>query len=154
VQSVKNFQNKKEVELAVYEGKKLASVPVDPAPVSSAVKVDYIIRGCPIDKREFLEIVKSLLLGNRPIQREWAVCVECRVREKACLLERGMICLGPVTYGGCGAVCTTNGLFCIGCRGMMDDANTKEFVENLKARKHPKDAIRSAFSTILNTGIK
>jgi sulfhydrogenase subunit delta len=150
VQSVKNFQNKKEVEHTVYEGTKMEVVPVDPRPLSAVMTVDYQVRGCPIDKREFVEILKAFLMGNKPLQREFAVCVECRVRENPCLLEQGLICLGPVTYAGCGAVCTSNGLFCIGCRGMMDDANTKAFVDNLKFRKHTGTAIKDAFTTILN----
>ncbi len=148
VQAVKNFQNKKSVEKAVFGARMPDIEHVDPAPISKYVDVDYHIRGCPIDNNEFVEILKQLLLGVKPYQREWAVCVECRAKENVCLLEKGKICLGPISYSGCDAVCPSNGLECIGCRGIMDDSNIKAYVKMLKEKKHSISSIKDAFTTI------
>jgi F420-non-reducing hydrogenase small subunit len=34
-----------------------------------------------------------------------------------CFLSQGTVCLGSITKGGCGAICTRGGLPCWGCRG-------------------------------------
>ena len=39
------------------------------------------------------------------------------------LLEKGVVCLGPLTRCGCEAICTRYGDACYGCRGLMDAAN-------------------------------
>lgn len=45
------------------------------------------------------------------------VCAECPLHEGDCLLEKGEICLGPLTIAGCGGVCMYEGRVCEGCRG-------------------------------------
>ena len=48
------------------------------------------------------------------------------------VLNEGKICLGPITNGGCDALCPTNSTTCYGCRGPCKDANIKSFIEVLK----------------------
>jgi sulfhydrogenase subunit delta len=131
VQAIKNFMDRDEAEEAVY-GKKDFLRYKDVLSLSEAIKVDLVIRGCPIDKHEFLDIVKLLLLGEHAVQKEEAVCAECRLHETGCIIESGGKCLGPITYCGCGAVCPQNGTWCIGCRGAMDDLNLDAFIARLK----------------------
>ena len=121
---------------------------VKPSAIGKHVKVDFEIKGCPIDNREFVTILKQLLLGVKPYQREWPVCVECKENENPCLLDEGRICLGPVTYAGCDAVCPGNALYCVGCRGIMHDSNIKAYVKNLKERGHSITSIKNAFHMI------
>lgn len=154
VQAMKNFMKQRSVEHAVY-GKRMPDItPVDPAPLSKHIEVNHEVRGCPIDNREFAEILKQLLFGLTPYQREWPVCVECRLQRNACLLEKGEICLGAISYAGCRAVCPSNGLACIGCRGIMHDANIEAFVSLLKKRKHSLARIRQAFQTIYGPNMR
>jgi sulfhydrogenase subunit delta len=114
-----------ELARAVYGGREdgvFAALP-DPAPLATVVEVNYEIRGCPIDRREFLEAVRSLLAGTVPATPPHAVCVECTLRATSCLLERGVPCLGSVARAGCGAVCPAYGAPCEACRGFHDVPN-------------------------------
>jgi sulfhydrogenase subunit delta len=95
------------------------SIPVQP--ISAVVKVDYEVRGCPMSAPEYLHLFKSLVLGRKPEDIDYAVCVECKQKENECVLDKGMFCLGPITRAGCGAICPGNGQYCIGCRGMVSN---------------------------------
>ncbi len=92
-------------------------------PVDQVVKVDYYVYGCPIYPPEFLKIVKAILAGLPYKVPNKAVCVECKLNENVCLYEKGVICLGPITKGGCNSWCPNNGNICYGCRGLLDDPN-------------------------------
>jgi coenzyme F420-reducing hydrogenase gamma subunit len=93
-------------------------------PLRDFVNVDATIRGCPIEKDEFLQAVACLLNGDPPQPVEYPVCAECRMREQECLLlNYGIHCSGPITAGGCGARCPGFNSPCIGCRGPADEAN-------------------------------
>jgi ferredoxin len=47
------------------------------------------------------------------------VCAECPNQKDGCLLSRGVLCLGPLTYGNCDAFCTKRGYRCEGCHSTM-----------------------------------
>jgi sulfhydrogenase subunit delta len=93
------------------------------SPIASVVQVDYEIRGCPIDRAEFLDAVRSLLAGTVPYTPPYAVCVQCTLRGTPCLLERGLPCLGAVARAGCEAICPAYGAPCEACRGFHDAPN-------------------------------
>jgi len=44
------------------------------------------------------------------------------VKDNICLVSQGVMCLGLITKGGCGAACLQGGLPCWGCRGPMQKA--------------------------------
>ncbi len=100
-------------------------------PLDEVVEVDYYIRSCPIDRDEFLHLIKSLLMGKEPYDPNYPVCVECRIDENVCLydLNDGEFCQGPVTRAGCGALCPGFGSACMGCRGLVDDANVESMID-------------------------
>ncbi len=91
--------------------------------IDEVVKVDYKIHGCPIDRKEFTYILRSLLMGKTPEIPEWPVCVECKSKGNPCLWEYGQVCLGPIIRAGCGARCPSSGFRCFGCRGYIDNPN-------------------------------
>ncbi len=91
--------------------------------VDEVVKVDYKVHGCPIDKREFTYILRCLVLGKKPVIPYYPVCVECKQNGNICRFEYNEICLGPITRAGCGAKCPSNGAWCFGCRGLVDNPN-------------------------------
>ncbi|MBN1661637.1 MAG: NADH:ubiquinone oxidoreductase [Anaerolineae bacterium] len=88
-------------------------------PIDQVIQVDAFIPGCPIDRFEFLEVVKQVLLGKTPHIADYPLCVECKLKENVCLFDKGGVCLGPITRAGCGAICPTYGDGCEGCRGLI-----------------------------------
>ncbi len=92
-------------------------------PISAVIEVDAFIPGCPIDRGEFLRVVKDLLLGKKPSIPDYPLCVECKLKENVCIFDRGGTCLGPITRAGCGAICPTYGDGCEGCRGPIPHPN-------------------------------
>jgi sulfhydrogenase subunit delta len=93
--------------------------------VHEVVPVDFMLRGCPMEPREFLHLVKSLLTGRVPHFPANAVCVECKKAGNECVFDRGLACLGPIAYGGCDAVCIRGGHVCDACRGLLPYANVE-----------------------------
>ncbi len=125
VNAMRNRRPVTELARDVYEGRQdgvFAALP-DASPLASVVQVNYEIRGCPIDRHEFLEAVRSLLAGTVPVTPPYAVCVECTLRGTPCLLERGVPCLGSVARAGCNAPCPAYGAPCEACRGCHDVPN-------------------------------
>ena len=120
-----NWQTMDEVKKCVY-GDHYNMPHLDTYPtrgVDEVVDVDLYIPGCPINRDEFLRIVKELSLGKIPRLPNHAVCVECKLKENICLFDMGIICLGPLARAGCGAICPSNGAPCDACRGTMDNPN-------------------------------
>lgn len=98
-------------------------------PLKNYVKVDFWLRGCPIVKEEFEKVLKEILIGKILKEDAYPVCIECKKNELLCLLKKGKICLGPLTYGGCNAVCLSSNFPCLGCRGILEDANLRSEIE-------------------------
>ncbi|MBC8214501.1 MAG: NADH:ubiquinone oxidoreductase [Candidatus Marinimicrobia bacterium] len=128
------MKNQKPLEVAREEvyGKDKDLFPTLPAlPLSAYVKVDFEIRGCPMTQQEFLRVVTALLMGKNPIIPDYAVCVECKLKENECVYGNGMICMGPITRAGCDAQCPSFGQYCIGCRGLVSHPNKEAMIEIL-----------------------
>lgn len=132
INAIKNLHPMDEVQETVYGKDKYLFPSIPAQPVSAIVKVDYEVRGCPMSAPEYLHLFKSLVLGRKPEVIDHAVCVECKLRENECVLDKGMFCLGPITRGGCDAICPSNGQYCIGCRGPVSNINKNGAVEMLK----------------------
>ncbi|MBS3783038.1 MAG: NADH:ubiquinone oxidoreductase [Anaerolineae bacterium] len=124
INALKNMQpSLDEVREYVY-GDKAEWYETYPArPISAVIDIDAFIPGCPIDREEFVKVVKNVLLGKRPGIPDYPVCVECKLKENVCLLLEGKPCLGPVTRAGCDAICPTYGDGCEGCRGYIPEPN-------------------------------
>jgi F420-non-reducing hydrogenase small subunit len=103
--------------------------------------VDYFVPGCPPQPPQIWAVIEAILGGKLPAKgsvvgaNEKTVCDECKhIREERrikkfyrpheiiadstkCLFDQGMICAGPATRGGCGALCTKVDMPCRGCYG-------------------------------------
>lgn len=144
VPSMKNFGDTHQIERIVYKKPTdFKSIPV--SAIDKYIKVDFYLRGCPIERKEFTALFKQLLVGQKPIEKAYPVCTECRLKENYCLLNKGLPCMGPVTYCGCDALCTSLNLPCEGCRGMLPDASVESHVEMLREMKISEDNINRLF---------
>ena len=108
--------------------------------LDQTVTVDYYLPGCPPPVQLVSDAVDAIASNNLPPKGSVlaplkAVCDECprtredkkitkiyRVHEKVpepekCLLEQGIICMGPATRSGCGAQCLNVDMPCTGCGG-------------------------------------
>lgn len=108
--------------------------------LDQTVDVDYYLPGCPPPVKLVLNAVDAIANNKLPpkgavLAPLKSVCDECprkkdnkriskiyRVHEKIpeperCLLEQGIICMGPATRSGCGAQCLTVDMPCTGCGG-------------------------------------
>ena len=91
--------------------------------VGEVVHVDYWVRGCPINNKEFAYVIRCLLVGREPVTPTYPVCVECKMKGNPCRYEYGEICLGPIIRAGCEAKCPSGGFWCYGCRGYVPTPN-------------------------------
>jgi coenzyme F420-reducing hydrogenase gamma subunit len=86
--------------------------------IADHVPVDFELRGCPIDRRQLLEVIGAYLRGRKPNIRAHSVCIDCKRAGRTCVLvAQGTPCLGPMTQAGCGALCPGVGRGCFGCFG-------------------------------------
>jgi sulfhydrogenase subunit delta len=93
--------------------------------IADHVRVDFELRGCPIDRRQLLEVISAYLRGRKPRIRGHSVCIECKRAGNTCVMvAHGTPCLGPVTQAGCGALCPSFARGCYGCFGPMETPNT------------------------------
>jgi F420-non-reducing hydrogenase small subunit len=113
-------------------------------PLDQVVDVDYYLPGCPPSTDRIWDLVmvvkEFVTTGSLPpkgtvVAGDLALCEDCprdredkridnilRVHEleddgKTCLLEQGVICMGPATRTGCGHRCIDANMPCRGCQG-------------------------------------
>jgi len=118
--AMKNKWGMNEVKQVVYGDKADQYDTIPARPIRAVVPVDFELPGCPMIQSEFLEAVKSLLMGKTPRLPNASVCVECQLNENVCLFDKGEACMGPVTRAGCNSICPNYGDPCSGCRGLLD----------------------------------
>lgn len=114
--------------------------------LDQVVDVDYYIPGCPPQSFQVaavIEAVIDILKTGKPLPPKGTIlgagdktcCDECpRVRKEKkikkfvrpyeikinpdeCLLDQGILCMGPATRSGCGALCVKANVPCRGCYG-------------------------------------
>jgi F420-non-reducing hydrogenase small subunit len=112
--------------------------------LDDVVPVEYYVPGCPPQPHQIWKVIQAIVAGNLPEPPavvgagEKTCCDECRriknVKKvkrfyrpfeiipdpEICLLEQGLLCMGPATRSGCGegkALCVDANMPCRGCYG-------------------------------------
>lgn len=112
--------------------------------LDDVVSVDYYVPGCPPQPHQIWNVILAVVEGRLPPAPavvgagEKTCCDECRriknVKKvkrfyrpfeitpdpEICLLEQGLVCMGPATRSGCGegkALCVDANMPCRGCYG-------------------------------------
>ncbi|KAA3605754.1 MAG: NADH:ubiquinone oxidoreductase [Calditrichaeota bacterium] len=146
VNAMKNFFPLDFVRNEVYKEKASCFPTLPVQRVGDVIKVDYEMHGCPITKKEFLHVTKSLLLGIPLKQIHYSICTECKTAGNVCLFDKGETCIGAITRGGCDAICPTFGDGCEGCRGFVDEPNFEGMIQVLADRGLTKPEIKNKFT--------
>jgi coenzyme F420-reducing hydrogenase gamma subunit len=124
IQSLRNFAAAGDYLAAVYPRPQDIATLATSTPIRDHVAVDFELHGCPIDKRQLIEVLKAFLHGRRPNIPQHSVCIDCKRQGIVCVLvAHGTPCLGPVTRTGCGVLCPPLGRGCYGCFGPMETPN-------------------------------
>ncbi|MCP4679308.1 MAG: oxidoreductase [Deltaproteobacteria bacterium] len=125
------------------DGKTIALPEVYPhvKTLHQVVDVDYFIPGCPPTDEQTWAVIESIASGDLPAAGSVvgaglkAVCDECPFEKTdakvnqfkrphevipdgtSCLMEQGLVCMGPSTRSGCRAQCLNANMPCRGCYG-------------------------------------
>jgi F420-non-reducing hydrogenase small subunit len=115
--------------------------------LDQVIDVEYYIPGCPPQPTQIWGVIEYILSG-KPLPPKGSIlgagdktcCDECARERKEkklkhfyrpyeiltdpaqCLLDQGIVCMGPATRSGCGALCTAAGMPCRGCYGPPPNA--------------------------------
>jgi sulfhydrogenase subunit delta len=148
IQALKNFGDVEEFRRVVYAKPAFIQTLATSTPIRDHVTVDFELRGCPIDKRQLLEVISAFLGGRAPEVPTESVCIECKRRGHVCVVvAHGTPCLGPVTQSGCGAICPGFQRGCYGCFGPQDNPNTESLVRKLGELGMDRPSVTRIFRT-------
>jgi F420-non-reducing hydrogenase small subunit len=110
--------------------------------LDQVVDVEYYVPGCPPQPEQIWAVIEHIISG-KPLPPKGSIlgatdktcCDECTRERKEkkikkffrpfeiqtdpneCLMDQGIVCMGPATRSGCGALCTKANVPCRGCYG-------------------------------------
>ena len=153
IQALRNFKNVKEFISIVYAHPEYIETLEHSTPISNHIRVDFELRGCPINKTQLLEVINAFLNGRKPNTPSHSVCIECKSRGNVCVMvAHGTPCLGPVTHAGCGAICPAYDRGCYACFGPKETPNIPSMEKVLeKNGMEPQNVMRAFRSYNANT---
>jgi sulfhydrogenase subunit delta len=148
IQALRNYADVGEFTSVVYAHPEYVSTLSTSTPIAAHIDVDYELHGCPVDRRQLLEVITALLVGRKPGIPAHSVCFECKQRHNVCVVvAHGTPCLGPVTRAGCGALCPAHQRGCYGCFGPMETPNAAAEAGLLRATGMAPDDVVRAYRT-------
>jgi len=126
IQALRNFRDVKEFISIVYARPEYISTLETSTAIAAHVKVDFELRGCPINKNQLVEVINAFIHGRSPTIPPHSVCLDCKRKGVVCVMvARGIPCMGPVTHAGCGVLCPSYDRGCYGCFGPKENPNTE-----------------------------
>ncbi|MBG0811334.1 oxidoreductase [Methylosinus sp. H3A] len=148
IQGLRNFADVRDYASIVYARPDYIHTLATSTPIADHVKVDFELRGCPIDKGQLIEVISSFLAGRKPATPAHSVCLQCKLKGNVCVMvAHGTPCLGPVTHAGCGALCPSYDRGCYGCFGPMEAPNAPSLSAQLSALGMDEEALRRVYRT-------
>ena len=132
IQALRNFRDHEALLRAVYARPDYIDSLATSTAIAEHVPVDFELRGCPIDKRQLIEVLSAFLNDRKPVVSPHSVCVECKLDGIVCVMvAHGTPCLGPVTHAGCGSLCPRHNRGCYGCFGPQERPNTASLTRQI-----------------------
>jgi sulfhydrogenase subunit delta len=126
IQSLRNFANVQDFISVVYATPAYIETLKKSTPIAEHIPVDLELQGCPINKRQLLEVISAFLHGRKPNLPAHSLCLECKRRGTVCVMvAHGTPCMGPVTRDGCGDICPRYSRGCYACFGPKETPNTR-----------------------------
>lgn len=148
IQALRNWSSVADWAGAIYADPSVLDTMERVTPVADHIPVDAALVGCPIAPGQLRELLAALLAGRRPRLPDEAVCLTCKRRGLACVIvSQGLPCLGPVTRGGCGALCPSFARGCYGCFGPQDSVNMPSMSRRLVDLGMPEPAAVRLYRT-------
>jgi len=126
IQALRNFRDVKEFISIVYARPEYIATLDTSTAIAAHVKVDFELRGCPINKNQLVDVINAFIHGRAPAVPPHSVCLDCKRKGVVCVMvARGIPCMGPVTHTGCGVLCPSFDRGCYGCFGPKENPNTE-----------------------------
>lgn len=133
LQALRNLADGKQWLAEVYATPEYVNSLATCTPISQHVKVDLELWGCPVNGRQVMGAIRSLLHGAVPVIEQDKVCLECKRQQNVCVMvTKGEPCMGPVTRTGCGAICPSLGRDCYACYGPAENINPEALGEEFR----------------------
>ncbi|MHA1822170.1 MAG: hypothetical protein ACTSU2_05905 [Promethearchaeota archaeon] len=97
--------------------------------VPQIIDVDVKLPGCPPTSDNIISAIAYILSLLSPpsskVDKSKSFCEECALNNENCLLEKGILCFGPITAAGCSLKCPERGIPCVGCFRNTDKVGDK-----------------------------
>ena len=148
IQALKNFADVAAYTSVVYAHPEYIKSLATSTPIADHVRVDFELRGCPISKKQLVEVFSAYLAKRKPVTPAHSTCIECKLKGNVCVMvAHGTPCLGPVTHAGCGALCPSYDRGCYGCFGPVETPNAPSLSNQLKHLGMDETTLKRVYST-------
>lgn len=142
IQALRNYQDVDDFTRTVYANPDYIETLKQSTAISDHVKVDFELRGCPINKYHLIELCNAFLNRRKPNIPTHSLCMECKLKGNICVMvAHDTPCMGPVTQAGCGALCPSYDRGCYSCFGPAEDPNLRPLSEQFKLMNISDDDI-------------